>query len=143
LLDLLLIVDIYYDATEMARNASLVIHHAATQANPKVRPRWFAQPVLHVEIAASFDGKSHGVFGTLALFIFKQGKEQFVGKRQVARNAKKSPGDTGPEQLLGRKIEIPNTDTGSRDALQKPLVSSGVFGRLMWGGGHVSPSVLR
>jgi hypothetical protein len=42
---------------------------------------------------------------------------------------------------LVRKIEVPNADAGSRDALQKTLVSSRVFGRWMWGGGHVAPAV--
>ena len=36
-LDLLLVVDIDHDSAEMARNTLLILHQAATQANPAVR----------------------------------------------------------------------------------------------------------
>jgi hypothetical protein len=139
LLNLLLIIDVDHDPAEMARSSLLAPYDAAARANPLARLRSAVDVVLHVETAAGLDRLRYGLPGASALFRVKKGKEQFVSKGQVPRNAKERSGRIRPKQPVRRKVQIPHANAGSFDTQPKTLVSNGIVGCWMYDGGHVPP----
>src|SRR5260370_291117 len=136
LFELLLLVDIENNPTDVAGNPGVILDQASAGANPLNGSRRPTNPERNVEVAAGLGNPLDRLLGALTVRRFKQGKKQFVSNRLLAGVAGKAPCGGRPLQISGGKIEVPGSDAESLDLEPEMLIAKGVVGRWLNGAGH-------